>query len=945
MYRSSKRRRLAPSSSFHSLRHSSKANTARSTPHPPQQPQASRETAFNFRDSSTSRQSRLDIRSEVSRSDRFEQFADDNLDQVIAAFDVKDSGKLGCSYFCAQEERLYLLGDMRSADRDLINTLTLQIKPTLVLTSARVDDICGWTGQDYKPDGSQSYLPFQVDIRPSQEFNYSDARNKLVALDVSSQDRRIQFLVPQDGVAVNDQLRMEDTGYTAHEGRLLHMSGSIDMDNKVTISCAGAILTHIQRRIIAGSVSSAEGEFTFRVDSIEMSSLHGTMSLSANTLLCLQILHSESQPNMPNQGSKKSEPSSKEGLSVYGIFKRFAYTPQGKIRLRQHFLRPSIDKDVIHRRHGFIEVFLKPGNLSPLEKLTKSLKHIKNLRSVMVNIRKGVTAGSGNIIGFKTTVWATLLAFAFYGIDIQHALKEVSGGDRLPLCKKALELLEAAQLYRIDVDETEEQGRTIVKPGVDKNLDELKDKYDGLGDLLKKVALEIATMIPDSLDVDVNVVYFPQLGFNIAIPVDNNGQATFNGSDDGWDMIFVTENRAYFKDFRMKEMDDCLGDIYALICEKEIEIVHLLAQKLLQFEKVLLEASDICGELDCLLAMVHAASLYNLVRPQMTDEAILDIKGGRHLLQEMTVSSYIPNDTLLVGGAAESSPMPIYLGTPQNTSDLPGLSDRPSMLLLTGPNFSGKSVYMKQVALILFLAQVGSFVPAENATLGIADKILTRINTPESVTKAQSTFMNDLQQISLDLKLATSRSLVIIDEFGKGTNKSDGIGLACGILEHLLRLEVSPRVIAATHFHEIFEHGLLESRPRLQLGFMEVQVCEDSEDVNDQITYLYNFRLGRSNKSYGTMCAAINGISPVIVARANDLALCAARNQNMGTACAKLSAAETKLLAEAETLARNFLEMDFSEDTEDTAVRDMLETLLKTPGSIIDDESQQEVSQ
>ena len=126
----------------------------------------------------------------------------------------------------------------------------------------------------------------------------------------------------------------------------------------------------------------------------------------------------------------------------------------------------------------------------------------------------------------------------------------------------------------------------------------------------------------------------------------------------------------------------------------------------------------------------------------------------------------------------------------------------PSMLVLTGPNYSGKSVYLKQVALIIFMAHVGCFVPAESAKIGLTDKILSRLTTRETVSRAQSAFMIDLQQISLALNLATRRSLLIIDEFGKGTDASDGAGLACAVMEYLLSLgNERPKVIGATHFH------------------------------------------------------------------------------------------------------------------------------------------------
>lgn len=121
-------------------------------------------------------------------------------------------------------------------------------------------------------------------------------------------------------------------------------------------------------------------------------------------------MESESHPSAINQGPGTKSSRAKEGLSVYGLFQRFAHTPQGRNRLKQIFLRPSIELDVIRERHAFISVYLRPENYNPLEKLVKSLKHIKNLHYVMVNLRKGISTGSGKITGFKTTVWATLLA-------------------------------------------------------------------------------------------------------------------------------------------------------------------------------------------------------------------------------------------------------------------------------------------------------------------------------------------------------------------------------------------------------------------------------------------------------------------------------------------------------------------------------------------------------
>lgn len=150
-------------------------------------------------------------------------------------------------------------------------------------------------------------------------------------------------------------------------------------------------------------------------------------------------------------------------------------------------------------------------------------------------------------------------------------------------------------------------------------------------------------------------------------------------------------------------------------------------------------------------------------------------------MQELTVAAYVPNDTFLVGGLGPSGPTVIQEVQPGNDEATRGVSQKiadsdalegPSMLMMTGPNYSGKSVYLKQVALIVYMAHVGCFVPADRATVGLTDKILTRIATRETVSRFQSAFMIDLQQVALAMTLATHQSLVIIDEFGKGTDSS-----------------------------------------------------------------------------------------------------------------------------------------------------------------------------
>ncbi|OKL60144.1 hypothetical protein UA08_04558 [Talaromyces atroroseus] len=757
----------------------------------------------------------------------------DDMAEVVMAVDMREKGTVGCCFYIAREERLSILSDTQYGGKDLIDTLKLEICPTTILTSTRAEEA---TMGDIQWSGDPFHLPYRIDVRPIQEYGVNSAKAKLAELEIFQlESEQAQFLVPGDGLTQQaEEVIAENAGFSFEKGKILRLGGIVDIENLVSLGCAGAVLTYIQRRRTTNYSDQDNNGTACVVRSVETFFLKGTM---------------------------------------------------------------------------IVDTFLLPANADAQQKMSLALRRIKNMRSVMTNLHKGLSSGKGAFGGFKGTIWGTLLNFATHALDLQEAVCEMNWQDMIAFRDRVFNILNVSSLrsvgriiyQTVDIEDSQEQQRTIIKQGVDRELDLLKDRYNGLDGLLKQVAVDVASTIPEELQIEVNVIYFPQLGFNIAIPYDQRGQAAYTGRNESWEQVFTTENRAYFKDERMREMDEKLGDIYGLICEREIEIAHEIAQNILRYKDMLSTSSDLCGEIDCYLAMAKTADIYKFVRPRMSTENVIRIKGGRHPLQELTVASYIPNDVNIRGGCGPQLPH-----IENGDAEYPFL-DAPSMLLLTGPNFSGKSVYMKQIALIVYLAHIGSFVPAQSAEIGITDKILTRINTPETVSKIQSTFMLDLQQVSLLLRFGTPRSLIIIDEFGKGTDMNDGAGLACGIFEYLLSLgNNKPKVLVATHFHEIFENGFLPERESLAFGHMEVRIDEESADNKEQVTYLYNFKPGRSNQSFGTLyessavhCAAMNGVDGSIVERANELVSLLARGQDLVAACARMSKADEAILEEA----------------------------------------------
>lgn len=291
-------------------------------------------------------------------------------------------------------------------------------------------------------------------------------------------------------------------------------------------------------------------------------------------------------------------------------------------------------------------------------------------------------------------------------------------------------------------------------------------------------------------------------------------------------------------------------------------MVYDLSREILGERPAILEASKLFGELDSLIALALAAVKYGWTKPQMTASNIIDIADGRHPLQELLVPSFIPNDCVLTGGRGEADQDDSSTGYGKEV-------EVPSILILTGPNSSGKSIYMKQVALIVYLAHIGSYVPASRATIGITDRILTRIATRETMMADESAFCIDLKQAAFSVHFATRRSLIVADEFGKGTTWHCGAGLLAAYVTHFQTLdEYRPKLLIGTHFHELHDYGVLPRGNGIEYAHLDVRLDPDAEELEDQITYLYKLLSGPGGQSLGILCAELMGVEGRILEQA-----------------------------------------------------------------------------
>lgn len=320
-----------------------------------------------------------------------------------------------------------------------------------------------------------------------------------------------------------------------------------------------------------------------------------------------------------------------------------------------------------------------------------------------------------------------------------------------------------------------------------------------------------------------------------------------------------------------------------------------------------MRASDVCGDLDGIVALAIGAKRYGWVAPTMTDaSSIVYIENGRHPLQELAVPQYIPNDCYLGGCSGHRE---------RRDRQTEGPNDGPdhgrNVLVLTGPNHSGKSIYLRQVALIVYLAHIGSFVPAQRATVGVTDRILTRMTTKEGVCRSESAFSIDLRQMAFATELVTRRSLVLVDEFGKGTQTEDGIALMAALIDNLAsRRSEAPLVLAATNHHELFEPGVLKMGSNIALAHMDAHIDVGNKISDDKLVFLYALVPGKASTSFGVRCAAINGVDTDVVQRAEEITALLDSQKDLQSACIKLSDGEVRRLEKAEVVARRFLAVD-----------------------------------
>jgi DNA mismatch repair protein MutS len=529
--------------------------------------------------------------------------------------------------------------------------------------------------------------------------------------------------------------------------------------------------------------------------------------------------------------------------TLYGALNR-TVTPMGARRLRDWLSQPLSDADVIGRRQHAVQMLI--GAAQCMEQLRVDFAEVRDLERTIGRL----SVGSGNardLVALRAAleqvpkVKATLARLLEEGgaeaSSLNDAVFETNGRDDSGLLDELgrglTEVPEVVDLIaRAIADEPslalKEGG--LIRDGFDPALDELRHATrDGKDWIARLQQQEIENTGITSLKIRFNSVF----GYYIEVTRSNLGKVPAH-----YVRKQTIANGERFFTPELKETESKILGAEERSTKLEYDLFLKVREQALGHLREIQETASALAQLDVLGSFAETARLFNYCRPHVGDEGALVIRDGRHPVLEQNLSEerFVPNDVQLDATA--------------------------QIALITGPNMAGKSTFIRQVALLALMAHTGSFVPATNARIDLLDRIFTRIGASDDLARGQSTFMVEMSETANILNNATARSLVILDEIGRGTSTFDGLSIAWSIVEHLHN-QVGAKALFATHYHELTE--LAQRLPRLKNFNVAVR------EWNDQIVFLRKIVEGGTDKSYGIQVARLAGVPRTVVDRAKQI--------------------------------------------------------------------------
>ncbi|MFL5481506.1 MAG: DNA mismatch repair protein MutS [Gemmatimonadaceae bacterium] len=502
-------------------------------------------------------------------------------------------------------------------------------------------------------------------------------------------------------------------------------------------------------------------------------------------------------------------------------------TPMGARLLRHWLLAPLVERAQIEQRLDAVSAL---GDILVRDALREGLDGVRDIERLAGKTAAGRASprelrALGDSLGRVPDVKAAVDRTQPRSTNGRWAFaRQVTAWDDCDdLCKEIQQIL-------VDRPPATIGDEPSIRAGIDSELDNWRGLRDGGKDGIARIqADERARTGISSLKVGYNKVfgYFIEISNSNKhlIPPDYQRRQTLTGAE-----RYVTPS--------LKEYEERVLTAAERIEERERKLLESLRAKVGAQVLRLQTLAHVIAELDVLASLAEAASREGYVRPELSDDFALEIFGGRHPVVErmMPREKFIPNDTTL--------------------------SEDARMIILTGPNMAGKSTVLRQVGLIVLMAQVGSFVPATRARMGVVDRLFTRVGASDNLVRGQSTFMVEMSETSAILHTASRRSLVLLDEIGRGTSTYDGISIAWAVSEHLHN-SVGCKTIFATHYHELTQ--LADNLGAVRNYNVQVR------EIGDQVLFLHRLQPGGADRSYGIEVGRLAGLPTPVLERAREL--------------------------------------------------------------------------
>ncbi len=501
-------------------------------------------------------------------------------------------------------------------------------------------------------------------------------------------------------------------------------------------------------------------------------------------------------------------------------------TAMGSRQLRKWMVLPLKEQALIDERLSVVQVLVEQSELA--ESLAEELRHMADLERLISKVAVG-RINPRELLQLKKSLQR--IAPIKTILDSHPVAEFRKLGDQLNRCGMLVEKIDKE--LREDAPMLTHQGG-IIKDGINSELDELRSiAYSGKDYLLQIQKREVERTGIGSLKISYNKVF----GYYLEVSNANKDKVP---SDWIRKQTLVNAERYITEELKVYEEKILHAEDKLMVIEQRLfrELVQFASDYVVQIQ----QNARAIAVVDVLLSFAIVSRLNRYNRPEINESLTIDIKGGRHPVIEKQLpvgESYVPNDIVFD-------------------------NDTQQILIITGPNMAGKSALLRQTALIVLMAQIGCFVPADSASIGLVDKIFTRVGASDNLSKGESTFMVEMIETASILNNLSNRSLILMDEIGRGTSTYDGVSIAWAIVEYLHQhKDYRPKTLFATHYHEL--NQLAEDFVRVKNFNVSVK------EVGDKIIFMRKLKEGGSEHSFGIHVAQLAGIPNKVVIRANEV--------------------------------------------------------------------------